>query len=303
MVTTVQRSNTIAFPSAKNSSTVHDRDLRLRMSNILQTTLELPQIIKLFFDELQLSMPINSVSFRHEEFSSHIEVGKSATHSCHYNLVTNNNSMGEVAFTRSSRFSEQDLQQLEMLISCLICPIKNALQYQLAIQNSLKDPLTGTGNRIALEDSLNREINLAKRHGNPLSLLVVDIDKFKNVNDLFGHTAGDSVLKDVAYQMGICCRDTDATYRTYRFGGEEFVVVLNNTDSEGARIVAERLRSSIETMTTVYEASSINVTISGGIATLRDEDDKNNLFDRADKALYKAKHGGRNQVIVASNPA
>lgn len=301
MVTTVQSSNTIAFPLSKHSSTVRDRDLRLRMSSVLQTTLELPQILKLFFDELQLTMPMNSVSFRHEGFSSHIEVGKSATHSCHYNLVTNNDSLGELAFTRSNRFSELDLQQLEMLIGCLICPIKNALQYQSAIQSSLRDPLTGTGNRIALEDSLGREINLAKRHGYPLSLLVVDIDKFKDVNDTFGHAAGDSVLKDVAYQLSICCRDTDAAYRTYRFGGEEFVIVLNNTGSEGAKVVAERLRSSIEKMTTVHEANSINVTISAGIATLRDEDGKNNLFDRADKALYEAKHCGRNQVIVASN--
>ena len=301
MVTTVQSSNTIAFPSPKHSSTVRDRDLKLKMSNILQTTLELPQMLKLFFDELQRSIPIDSVSFRYEGFSSHVEVGHTATHSCHYNLVTNNESLGELSFTRSNRFAEHDLQILEMLIGCLICPIRNALQYQSAIQNSLKDPLTGSGNRIALEDSLGREINLAQRHKHPLSLLVVDIDKFKEVNDTHGHAAGDSVLKDVAYQLGQCCRDTDSTYRTYRFGGEEFVIVLSNTDSLGANIVAERIRSSIESMTTVHETTSINVTVSAGIASLRDNDNRNNLFDRADKALYQAKHSGRNRVVVAAN--
>lgn len=304
MVTTVQFSNTVAFPSPKNTSRTKrapnaDQQiaLRLRLSNLLQTTLELPRVLQLFFDEVQLCLSISGLNYRHEKVNGSIDLGKNSNHSCHYKLITEKDGLGELSFTRGKRFSDKELQLLETLIGSLICPIRNALLYAEAIQTALKDPLTGAGNRLALETTLEREIGLAVRHKQPLSVLVVDIDKFKIVNDSFGHIAGDYVLKDVARQLAQCCRDTDATYRAYRFGGEEFVVLLNNTDNEGALIAAERVRSCIEQMTTTYEDRSIEVTVSVGISSLKPDDNMSSLFERADKALYAAKDKGRNQVV------
>ncbi|WP_159931043.1 GGDEF domain-containing protein [Oceanicoccus sp. KOV_DT_Chl] len=171
--------------------------------------------------------------------------------------------------------------------------------YKEAVLSALRDPLTGSGNRLALENTLEREIALATRHKLPLSLLVVDIDKFKLINDDYGHAAGDYVLKDVASNLAQCSRETDSAYRAYRFGGEEFVLVLNNTSNQGAAIVAERIRQSIEKMTTTFEDNSIAVTVSVGLATLMDGDNMSSLFSRADKALYRAKGKGRNQVMNA----
>jgi diguanylate cyclase (GGDEF)-like protein len=301
MVTPVQRANTVAFQTSNSaanrkrvSSAGLHTDLRLHLSNVLQTSLELQQILLLFFEEVGAHLPLGSLNYHNNKLTSDIEIGEGARHSCHYQLVTSKDSLGELVFTRNKRFSEKELQLLEMLISCLVCPIRNALMYREAVQTALKDPLTGAGNRIALENTLKREVSLSQRHNQPLSLLVIDIDRFKSVNDGYGHTAGDCVLKDVARQLSHCCRTTDATYR---FGGEEFVVILNNTETAGALISAERIRSCIEAMTTTYNDKSLNVTVSIGVATLHDDDDEARLFDRADKGLLQAKNTGRNQVI------
>ena len=305
MVTPVQRSNTVAF-KPRESETNYKRissvglytDLRLHLSDVLQTSLDLQQILQLFFEEINTTLPLSSLSYHNDKINGTIELGNSTKHSCHYQLTTNKDSLGELVFTRNKRFQEKELQLLELLISCLICPIRNALMYREAIQTALQDPLTGTGNRIALENTLEREVKLSHRHNQPLSLLVIDIDKFKRINDNYGHTAGDCVLKDVARQLAHICRNTDAAYR---YGGEEFVIILHNTETQGALISAERVRHCIEEMTTTYNDNSLTVTVSIGVATLHREDNVSHLFERADKALYRAKNTGRNQVINSEN--
>jgi diguanylate cyclase (GGDEF)-like protein len=306
MVTTVNNSNTVAFPAPRSAATRkrfikadQHTGIKLQLSNLLQTTLELPQVLQLFFEEVNHNIPLESLAYRSEKIAENFEYGKPSRHSCHYKLVTSQDTLGELSFSRSKRFTEKELQLLELLIGCLICPIRNALMYREAIQSALRDPLTGSGNRLALENTLDREISLARRHKHPLSMLVIDIDKFKAINDNYGHTAGDCVLKDVAKQLAQCCRDTDATYRAYRFGGEEFVILLNNTDTQGALIVAERIRTCVEAMTTCYDHQSIKVTVSVGAASLASDDTMSSLFKRADHALYQAKDNGRNQVVKA----
>ncbi len=307
MVTTVQPSNTVAFPTNKRGSSARKppartnshAELRLQLSNILQTTLELPQVLQLFFNEVQTALAINSLSYHNDKLNEAIELGKNARHNCHYTLVTQQDALGEITFSRSKRFTEKELQLLEILISCLICPVRNALLYRDAVQSALLDPLTGSGNRLALDNTLEREVALAMRHHYPLSILIVDIDKFKTINDKFGHAAGDFVIKDVARTLMLCCRETDSAYRAYRYGGEEFVLVLNNTTLGGAAIVAERLRQAVEIMSTTVDDKQINATISIGIARLQKGESKSEFFARADKALYSAKEQGRNQVIVA----
>ncbi len=306
MTTQVKKSNTIAFPTPthkggrkQSKQTEQHAALRLELSNMLQSTLELPQILQIFLDEAKRNLSVSSLSYNYEKTSHTVDWGESEKHSCHYKLITNQNSLGEISFTRDKRFTENDLHMLELLIGSLICPIRNALLYQDAIESALRDPLTGTGNRLALENTLDREVALALRHKHPLSMLVVDIDKFKNINDTYGHASGDCVLKDVAKMLTQSSRDTDSAYRAYRFGGEEFVLLLNNTSKDGSVIVAERIRESIEEMTTTCNESSIQVTVSIGVSTLRTDDSASLLFDRADKALYNAKDNGRNQVISA----
>jgi diguanylate cyclase (GGDEF)-like protein len=151
------------------------------------------------------------------------------------------------------------------------------------------------GNRAALEDHLRREVTLARRHHQPLSLLVIDIDWFKQVNDRYGHAIGDAVLRAVAHVTQEGLRGDDLLFR---FGGEEFVVLLRATPADGAAIVAERIRATIEAASCTCDGKDIKVTVSVGVATLREETG-DSLFDRADHALYQAKQQGRNRVQSA----
>lgn len=306
MATTVQYSNTVAFPVEKaqgrrarsqvdNTST----HLRLHLSSVLQTTLELTQVLRLFFEETKQQLGLSSLCYQFDKFPDEFILGRKSRHSAHYRLITNQDSLGELSVTRPKAFSDEELRSLEVLIGCLICPLRNALMYREAVQSALKDPLTGVGNRLALENTLEREIAIALRHKHHLSMLIIDIDHFKRINDAHGHSTGDYVLKNVADQLQRSCRDSDATYHSYRFGGEEFVVVLNHTDLAGAKIAAERIRANIEEMTTTCQSQTVKVTASVGVASLAGNDSADSLFQRADEALYAAKKNGRNRVIAS----
>jgi len=166
--------------------------------------------------------------------------------------------------------------------------------YQDTIERlAITDKLTGIYNRRAF-DLLCRESLLdAARNGSNLSVILLDIDGFKGINDRFGHAAGDRVLVAVvrALQAGVRVSDI-----LCRWGGEEFIILLKNCPLEQAAHTAEKLRTAIETMTTLVEQREIRITISLGVAQYRPEDTEESLLKRADAALYRAKEGGRNRT-------
>ena len=159
------------------------------------------------------------------------------------------------------------------------------------------DSLTGISNRRALINAGEREFYRQSRYKNPLSVLMIDVDKFKNINDSQGHPVGDKVIRNVAEIMTSSVRTQDIVGRV---GGEEFVALLPETDLEGATAIAERLRSTVENSNVLNEnGKAVRFTISIGIATTRLEDQSfEQLLGRADKGLYKAKESGRNRVVV-----
>lgn len=268
----------------------------LELATTLQTTLELDQLIKLFASEARKQIAYDSLLYRNRELELELPVGEAGRHRCTYQLSIAGHGLGELEFSRGRKFSEEDTLQLEYLLSPLLYPLRNALLYRQALARALQDPLTGVNNRSGFESSLRREVNLARRHRTPLALLVVDIDQFKSINDHFGHLIGDCVLRDVAVCTASCVRNTDMLFR---YGGEEFVVLLSNTGPDGAELLAERIRSTIEALCCTYGDTSLGVTVSLGVACLHDEESGDELFDRADNALYQAKGNGRNQVMVA----
>lgn len=306
MPTTVQKSNTFALRQVSKEKIRErriDKDehtsLRLQVISRLQTTLELEQLLKLFFEEVQNRIPLGSLEYSNSRLQKNICLGSSAKNSCEYKLNNQQEPLGMITFTRTRRFSEAELELIETALGCLICPIRNALMYRDAVTTSLVDPLTGAGNRLALENTLEREVGLALRHTQPLSVAVVDIDNFKMINDTYGHAAGDAVLANVAKQLSLCSRETDSAYRAFRYGGEEFVSVLSNTNTKGSLVVGERMRSSIESLKTQHNDLILQVTVSVGVSSLLNDDNMSRLFQRADKALYKSKSLGRNRVISA----
>jgi two-component system, cell cycle response regulator len=168
---------------------------------------------------------------------------------------------------------------------------------QMSIEMAITDALTGLFNRRYMESHLGTLIEQAASRGKPLSTLVIDIDYFKSVNDSHGHEAGDDVLRDFALRIKRSIRGIDLACR---YGGEEFVIVMPETDMAVAAMVAERLRRRIaaEPFAIAQGARHIPVTISIGIAGLRGRDDNAaSLLKRADQALYRAKRDGRNRVV------
>lgn len=159
------------------------------------------------------------------------------------------------------------------------------------------DPLTGISNRRALMNAGEREFDRQSRYQNRLSVLMIDIDRFKNINDTLGHPTGDKVIRCVAEIMMSSVRTQDVVGRV---GGEEFVVLLPETDLEGATVIAERLRSTAENTDVPDENGKVvKFTISIGVATNGCEDDSfEHLLGRADKGLYAAKESGRNRVVA-----
>jgi two-component system cell cycle response regulator len=168
---------------------------------------------------------------------------------------------------------------------------------QISIEMAITDALTGLFNRRYMENHLATLIEQATARGKPLSALMLDIDYFKSINDTYGHDAGDDVLRDFALRIKRSIRGIDLACRT---GGEEFVIVMPETDMAVAAMVAERLRRRIAAEPFVVNQGqrSIPVTLSIGLAALRGQgDNAANLLKRADQALYRAKRDGRNRVV------
>lgn len=162
-------------------------------------------------------------------------------------------------------------------------------------RKAMHDALTGLPNREAYQQRLEQEVHRLQRYGNKLSLMVCDIDLFKRINDNYGHLAGDKVLKIIAKSLQINLRDSDFIAR---FGGEEFVALMPETSKEDAKLVAEKLRNKIESSPFNFKKEPVQITVSFGISEFSEGDSANDVFERADKALYKAKENGRNQVLL-----
>jgi diguanylate cyclase len=169
-----------------------------------------------------------------------------------------------------------------------------AVYEQKLVEMNMRDGLTGTYNRGFMESKLNEEYFRHKRYSRPFSIIMFDIDHFKKVNDLYGHQCGDFILKSLSSRISASIRNIDFLFR---YGGEEFCCMLPETNLEGAELVAERFRKAIMDMENNFNGSVIRITISLGVAELRnDTESPNAMMQQADEALYQAKRGGRNRV-------
>ena len=266
----------------------------LELSSILQTTLEIDRQIELFGKEIQRYLSVDGLIYTLPNNEKEITYGREASQRATYSLVLHETSLGSIRACRELPFSEKELTSLENLLCALIYPLRNALSYKQAVEMASRDPLTGTQNRMALSSALVREVDLAKRQGQPLSMLVIDIDHFKSFNDDYGHAFGDDVLVAVSQTIANTVRRCDLLFR---FGGEEFVVLASHTHQDGAMLLAERIRENIAAMGTV-RGRETQITVSVGVAERHVKEDGEAFFDRADKALYEAKKRGRNRSVL-----
>jgi diguanylate cyclase (GGDEF)-like protein len=167
--------------------------------------------------------------------------------------------------------------------------------FERTLKNSKYDSLTNMLNRQALDDLLNNELHRARRHKLDLSIIFLDLDNFKNINDVHGHQAGDEVLRRVS---GTILQEKRLEDIAGRYGGEEMVLVLPETNSQNAAIIGERIRANVEKMVFNWEGKEIKLTLSGGIATYSEgTPDVLSLVREADQAVYMAKEQGKNRIL------
>ncbi|MCW8931337.1 MAG: GGDEF domain-containing protein [Gammaproteobacteria bacterium] len=269
-----------------------DKQSLLELSNKLHSTLDLNSLITLF--KLDITPILNLDDVVYQVPGDNAPIDAKGRHLVSYQLVLHKKELGGVTLIRRTRFSEKEQNFIEKVLVSLLSPLNNAIEYQQAINLALHDPLTGVFNRFAMDNMVSREIELSQRNDTPLSMIALDIDFFKKVNDTYGHAFGDCVLKHLTECVNQCTRTSDAMFR---YGGEEFNLLLNNTDLTGAHELGERIRQNIEQTPCICNGQSINVTVSMGISLFNDNDTQESFFKRADEALYKAKSAGRNQVV------
>ena len=200
----------------------------------------------------------------------------------------------------ADEFSEEDRMTAASLASQAVIALEAARLHRIVSNQALVDGLTGLANRRACEETLNGELARAERFPSPLAVVVADLDDFKDVNDRFGHQAGDVVLREFAALLRENVRDIDLASR---WGGEEFLLVLPGTDLEGASHVAERVRRGLAGRILLsVDGEPVPVTASFGVAAYPQEPTVSALFAAADGALYEAKRLGKNRVALAAEP-
>ncbi len=205
-----------------------------------------------------------------------------------------------VTSTREMRETNMALEDRLTLSKSEISNLQQSLEAIRA--ESLTDPLTGLGNRKYFDRSIEIAVQNALANGEPLSLLMFDIDHFKSFNNSYGHLTGDQVLRLVAMSLKQTIKGQDITAR---YGGEEFVVLLPNTAMRQALTVADHIRRAIMSKELKKKSTGEilgRVTISVGVSMLKPDDDTNSLIERADACLYAAKRNGRNRVICEADP-
>lgn len=210
---------------------------------------------------------------------------------------------GEVAgVIRISRpglyqYSAEDLQLTEILANHVSAAMEKARLYQEARRLAVTDDLTGLGNARSLEARLFEEVARARRYNHPLSLVLIDSDSLKRVNDQFGHLHGNELIRVMSEAIRSNIRASDIAFR---YAGDEFVVLMPETSAQEATVAAERIRAAIERRGLVVDGKMVSVTASVGVATFPDHaTDAEDLVRKADLAMYAAKAGGKNRVVLS----
>lgn len=259
----------------------------------LLTTIDLPKLTEIYFQQLENTLPLSELKIQFED--NRVSFGK-AVKNAHLKTL-NCMQMGSVVAVMDYSFTQplslRDWQILQQMHVNFCHPFKNALEHHKIKQFAMKDFLTSLGNRASYNESMIRLASQSQRHHQPFGLLVLDMDNFKQVNDVHGHQAGDKVLMACADTILHSLRESDFAFR---FGGDEFCCLLPEADDQTNTLIAERIRTSIASHPLLLQHK---ISCSIGSATYQQDDSQIGIFSRADEALYAAKQAGKNCVRAA----
>jgi len=269
-----------------------DKELR-SLLEIFSSCLDLQQLVQTYFSELRARVPVNHFSI--DTPVGNFRAGKDQSSEQEKTMLLEFDDDPAVKMrhfycnTLSIR-AKQIIREFNKLIRI---PVRNAIEFTRLRQVAMKDTLTCLGNRSMYNETLERLCHQAHRKGEKLTLLVLDLDNFKPVNDYYGHAEGDKVLIAFADILTNTLRGCDYAFR---FGGDEFCCLIQNGGQDASMSITHRL---VSAMRSNMLLKKYKVTCSIGSATLATEDSPESLFQRADEALYEAKNNGRDCVVNA----
>lgn len=301
-VTSIKRANgpdtTRITPSLAEISVTTAKHLSshslLQLHQRLQLTLDMTVLIESFLTWICEHHRVDAITYTHQAENINITSGETGRHRVHYVLRQEHVYLGEITLTSQKRFTDPNLLAQEQGMGVLIHYLKSAISYRALEKVALRDSLTGIMNRTALDELLPQEITRAQRYGYELSVLMIDIDHFKTINDSIGHIDGDSVLRHIAQAIDEELRDSDLSFR---YGGDEFLVMLPYTDLDGAHVTAKQVIRAVDKLAIISsDQENINPHVSIGVATKNSGENCQELMRRADLALYNAKENGRNCI-------
>lgn len=262
----------------------------------LQTTLELSQQLQMFSMAVGKILPVTALTLLTAVGEYKAAGSYAGPHEYRSMLVLNEQCLAELVYQSEHPITPMQQRKLLELEQQWLFPLRNALIVTRLQQLALRDTLTGLGNRRFFDDAIHKALQLTERKQQPLVLILLDLDNFKQVNDNFGHHAGDEVLLAVADAMRSTLRASD---NLFRFGGDEFAVLLTAEDAHSAELVAHRL---VKAISQHHICVKFGVSASAGLASHLHDETAKAIFNRADAALYEAKQNGKNVVRTASQP-
>ncbi|WP_462151068.1 GGDEF domain-containing protein [Pseudoalteromonas xiamenensis] len=254
----------------------------------LQTSLDLTELVTIYADFAARVFKFSGMQFHCSLGVFPMKNADLSNTPSTFELHLSGEHLGQLVYFSQYPVSESITDKLAKFHQCLLYPLRNALMYTRVLKLATKDSLTGLNNRSQFNEILKQKIETARRQHRPFGLMLLDLDNFKQVNDVYGHKAGDEVLVEFATILDNSVRATDSVFR---FGGDEFAILIDDPAIMTNKVVAERI------MKTVTKSALMNrygVTSSIGYTLALSKDGEDELFARADKGLYQAKNAGRN---------
>ena len=249
----------------------------------LQTTLALDKLLDIFAMEAARYIKFSGLYFKSKIVSKTLRGSRKAKHERQFELKLNDEFIGTISYSIDNPISMHHYQDLQRIHQIVLYPLKNALQYHQAIQLAMQDCLTGLGNRRYFDEQLKRAMHNANRHHAQVGLVLGDLNKFKAINDTYGHSVGDQVLIQFANILRTCVRDSDSVFR---FGGDEFAVIVENASEYALDIIHSRINNALKSNIIL---AKYQVGCSLGTTFMNRADNEQTFFERADQALYRQK--------------
>lgn len=269
-----------------------DNVRRLALVEQLQTTLDLTQLLEIYAREATKYVDFSGLYFKNGDISTEINGSRAAKSERQFDLKLHDQYIGTLTYTINRPISITNFKILEQLHQSLIHPLNNAISYHKAMILALEDGLTGLGNRRAFDQQLKRALHHANRNQSRIGLILGDLNKFKSLNDTYGHQVGDDVLVQFSKALCSSIRDSDSVFR---FGGDEFAIIVEDASINSLNVIENRLCSAISQDALL---SKYKVTSSLGLTFMNRSDDEKSLFERADTLLYRNKVNMHRQLSI-----